>query len=291
MKSIRNIIEGLLDNDFDVTKADVNKTVISNCLGRAMIEYRIEGDTLIIPEDEDASAIELYDVNNLKEIGLNHIRVLQKTILTAKNRIGTLSGMDIIVEGDIIIDDYHDTVIDGCNIQCDNLWFYSHDGYPTIEIKRSKLNIKHELMLDTDKFKIHSSNKIDCPTFRYKCSPTMGDHKRLIEMGLGSLSMANITKAWVKRMNELSSTDPAEYRKMFIDIDPIKFLKLDKVKWPNLSKIVIPTHGLYASSTGYVIWNQRKGATPISPEAQLTKSIEYGNNWHANLFLEIFSKE
>lgn len=290
MKHIKELFEGMFDNDFDVAREDIYKDVLRECLGDKC-KYTIEGDTLNIHQnDAGHEIIYIFNIDKLREIGLNRIHSHDDTTISDWTHSGkSISNIDIVVDGDLMFDCNVDIILDGCKIQCDNLKIGSTSNI-RVDIKKSRLNVKQRIILSTDRFKFQASNRINCPTLKYVCSERLGNHEKLGELGLGSMSTEGSFKDFGKRMNKLSSQDPAKYYKIFCDIDPLKVLKLDKVKWPDLSKIVIMS-SKYIDSHGYILWNHRKGIIPFSMGRMLDTSIEYEKYWYANAFSNIHFNE
>lgn len=302
IKDIFGVFESMFDDTFDVTRTDMYKSEIDDCLGHVDAKYSIDGDTLNIQKYNGTAELLLFDIDKLAEIGIKHITTAQDTYVRYRRPMAEFNDVSLKVKGRLIfrcVDrdigrSNMNVVIDNANIQCKELDIMTRDD-TKVTIRKSRLNITRKLTIDTDRFKILASNKISCPTFEFRCSDRMGNHDRLREdMGLGSMDSLSSYLDFCKQMNVLSKSDPAKYYETFCDIDPLKVLKLDKVRWPNLGKIIIsndPLYICYSAVHGYVLWNIRKGVLPISNDRLLDTSIEYENHWYANAFTMIHENE
>lgn len=274
MKSLQQIVEGILDADFGEDDNALISSIMSDVLDMEddKLDVSVQGDTVTVDIPSSKKYLDIFSLDKLTKLGVKNIEFTNSKNCKLMCRDCNLKDINIKCDGII---HFYSTESDhrfiNVNIQCEHLVHGANWTALAIIYKKCTVDCKTMTVLRTSEFFVSDNSKMNIDQlYLLRCDESFNKCGK----GLGVECFGTGDKPLWKKLLRTSKVTFSE------DIDVLNVLDLKKQSWPQLKKVVISTY----EDDGYGIAIYKKAGNNALPLSMCSNyKIEYKNNWMLQL--------
>ena len=285
MKQLTDILEGILDADFDtddnVIIDELVKKATNIKFDHDMPDTKVEGEWVIFDCARCGKDICLLSFDPFKQAGYSKYRFINCTDIDLAYLGKTIGSVWSDIEIEAPESEVHFSCNDGA-IVLENVRLNSKTLYIEADDSENMKITMKGCKFDTAFIKIHAVTQLSIAEtckFTHCKALYLGRVGKSVARKAGALEMCSV-KSGPGFEKEIQSWNfhPIDAEKYW-DIDVMKTLSLKPNKWPDLGKIVIVPNGIPANSApGICLYKPGKAMLPISGSPN-GETVEFKDGW------------